>query len=212
MTLHSITKSPVERVAVEVVVVREEVVRFPRRFLMRFPRRFLRRRGDRFLRLSAPEQRLPERDLVLGVGEQARSPPRVGADVGAERLPRVGLLSRGLARDAPPRRPQRAAVEGQGAVRFRFRRRRDGDGSEGPPYEASSPSCLQRCGSSAALSEAEAAAPSARRADGRARPQAPAHHRARGCPGSPRPGRVRGAARSRRRSSAVAPGPRASTR
>ena len=78
--------------------------------------------------LAAPEQRLPERDLVLGVGEQARSPPRVGADVGAERLPRVGLLGRGLARDAPPRGPQRAAVEGQGAVRFRFRRRRDRDG------------------------------------------------------------------------------------
>ena len=38
MTLHSITKSPVERVAVEVVVVGEEVVRFPGRFL--------RRRGD----------------------------------------------------------------------------------------------------------------------------------------------------------------------
>ena len=39
MTLHSITKSSVERVAVEVVAVGQKVVRFPRRFL--------RLRGDR---------------------------------------------------------------------------------------------------------------------------------------------------------------------
>ena len=38
MTLHSITKPSVERVAVEVVVVSQKVVRFPMRFL--------RRRGD----------------------------------------------------------------------------------------------------------------------------------------------------------------------
>ena len=52
--------------------------------------------------------------------------PRVGADVGAKALPRVGAGC-GLARDAPPRRPQRAPVEGRGAVRFRCRRRRDRD-------------------------------------------------------------------------------------
>ena len=49
----------------------------------------------------------------------SQEPSRVGADVGAERLPRAGPLGCGLARDAPPRGAQRAAVEGQGAVRFR---------------------------------------------------------------------------------------------
>ena len=136
--MHSITKPSVERVAVEVVVVGQEVVGFPGGFLRRRGdgrRRDAIGRGRRHRRdrrgvlcLSPPEQRLPERDLVLGVGEQAGNAAGVGADVGAERLPRVGLLGLGLARDAPPRRPQRAAVEGQGAVRFGFRRRRDGDG------------------------------------------------------------------------------------